>query len=317
MIRRAIIALAAALALLAPALPLAAETPAPLEEIRLWPGTPPGNGKVTGEEKIGGEGSGLGAISNIATPRMRVYRPAVPNGAAVLVAGGGGYFRIQLKKESTPAAEWLRGQGFTVFELLYRLPNDGWDSSAPFMDAQRAMKIIRTRAGEFGIDPQRIGIMGFSAGGHLAGFTAYQPARALYEGRDRFEHVSARPDFAVLLFPVVTLRKPYDTTRTRREIVGDKATPEAEAAWSLDTYASKDAPPTIIFAAADDPTTPPGHGILLFQTLIAAGASAELHLFRDGGHGWGLGQPEQVISQWPGLFAHWAQSLKITEKRGE
>lgn len=317
MIRRAIIALAAMLALLAPALPLAAETPAPLEEILLWPGTPPGNGKVTGEEKIGGEGSGLGAVSNIATPRMRVYRPAVPNGAAVLVAGGGGYFRIQLKKESTPAAEWLRAQGFTVFELLYRLPNDGWDSSAPFMDAQRAMKIIRTRAGEFGIDPQRIGIMGFSAGGHLAGFTAYQPARALYEGRDRYEHVSARPDFAVLLFPVVTLRKPYDTTRTRREIVGDKATPEAEAAWSLDTYASKDAPPTIIFAAADDPTTPPGHGILLFQTLIAAGASAELHLFRDGGHGWGLGQPEQVISQWPGLFAHWAQSLKITEKRGE
>ncbi|OYU74838.1 MAG: xylanase, partial [Alphaproteobacteria bacterium PA3] len=261
--------------------------------------------------------SGLGAVSNIARPRMRVYRPAVPNGAAVLVAGGGGYFRIQLKKESTPAAEWLSAQGFTVFELIYRLPNDGWDSSAPFMDAQRAMKIIRTRAGEFGGDPQRIGIMGFSAGGHLAGFTAYQPTRALYTGADHYEHVSARPDFAVLLFPVVTLRKPYDTTRTRREIVGEKASAEAEAAWSLDTHVSKDAPPTIIFAAADDPTTPPGHGILLFQTLVAAGASAELHLFRDGGHGWGLGTPDQVISQWPELFTHWAQSLKITEKRGE
>jgi acetyl esterase/lipase len=248
---------------------------------------------------------------------MRVYRPVTPNGAAVLVAGGGGYFRIQLKKESTPAAEWLAAQGFTVFELIYRLPNDGWDAAAPFMDAQRAMKIIRTRAVEFGVKPDRIGIMGFSAGGHLAGFTAYQPGRALYEGKDRFEQVSARPDFAVLLFPVVTLRKPYDTTRTRREIVGEKASEKAEIAWSLDTYASKDAPPTIIFAAADDPTTPPGHGILLFQTLVAAGASAELHLFRDGGHGWGLGKPEQVISQWPGLFTHWAQSLQIIEKRGE
>lgn len=316
--RRALLAMAAAFALFAPALPAAAETPAaPPEEIRLWPGTPPGNGKVEGPETIGTEGAGLGAMSNVAIPRMRVYRPAVPNGAAVLVAGGGGYFRIQLKKESTPAAGWLRDQGFTVFELIYRLPHDGWDSSAPFTDAQRAMKIIRTRAGEFGVDPAKIGIMGFSAGGHLAGFTAYQPARALYEGKDRFEHVSARPDFAVLLFPVVTLRAPYDTTRTRREIVGDKATSAAEAAWSLDTYAAKDAPPTIIFAAADDPTTPPGHGILLFQTLIAAGASAELHLFRDGGHGWGLGQPEQVISQWPKLFAHWAQSLKIIEKQGE
>jgi acetyl esterase/lipase len=185
------------------------------------------------------------------------------------------------------------------------------------MDAQRAMKIIRTRAGEFGVAPDKIGIMGFSAGGHLAGFTAYQPARPLYAGSDRYEAASARPDFAVLLFPVVTLRKPYDTTRTRREIIGDKATTKAEDEWSLDTYAAKDAPPTIIFASADDPTTPPGHGILLFQTLIAAGASAELHLFRDGGHGWGLGRPEQVISQWPALFAHWAQSLNIIENRGE
>jgi len=317
MIYRVLLGFVAALALLAPMLPLAAETAPAREEILLWPGSMPGNGKVTGEEKLGLQGSGLGAVSNVSVPRMRVYRPATPNGAAVLVAGGGGYFRIQLKKESTPAAEWLHTRGFTVFELIYRLPNDGWDSSAPFMDAQRAMKIIRTRAGEFGVDPGKIGIMGFSAGGHLAGFTAYQPARALYAGSDPYERVSARPDFAVLLFPVVTLRKPYDTTRTRREIVGEKASAKAETAWSLDTYADKDAPPTIIFASADDAITPPGHGILLFQTLVAAGASAELHLFRDGGHGWGLGRPDQVISQWPELFEAWARSLKIIEKQGE
>ena len=309
--------LLAILALLAPAALAAEPAAVPAEEITLWPGTPPGKGTVAGAEKIGAEGAGLGAVSNISTPRMRVYRPAQPNGAAVLVAGGGGYFRIQLKKESTPAATWLQSRGFTVFELIYRLPNDGWEATAPFMDAQRAMKIIRTRAAEFGIAPDRIGIMGFSAGGHLAGFTAYQPDRTLYEGTDRFENISARPDFAVLLFPVVTLRKPYDTTRTRREIVGEKAGPEAEAAWSLDTYASKDAPPTIIFAAADDPTTPPGHGILMFEKLVAAGASAELHLFRDGGHGWGLGNPDQVISQWPALFEKWARSLQIIEKQGE
>ena len=317
--RRSLLALAMLVALLAGAGPLTgmalAETAH--EEIRLWPGTPPGNGKVEGPEVIGDKGAGRGAVSNVSVPRMRVYRPAQPNGAAVLVAGGGGYFRIQLWKESTPAAEWLQARGFTVFELIYRLPNDGWDAAAPFMDAQRAMKIIRTRAGEFGVDPGKIGIMGFSAGGHLAGFTAYQPARALYAGADAFEQVSARPDFAVLLFPVVTLRKPYDTTRTRREIIGDKAGSKAEDQWSLDTWASKDAPPTIIFAAADDPTTPPGHGILLFEKLVAAGASAELHLFRDGGHGWGLGKPDQVISQWPGLFEHWARSLHIIEKQGE
>lgn len=317
--RRHLLAHGALLALLAgtgPLVPFAAAHSGP-EEILLWPGRPPANGNVTGPEKIGGPGAGYGAVSNISTPRMRVYRPAVPNGAAVLVAGGGGYFRIQLWKESTPAAEWLQARGFTVFELIYRLPNDGWDSAAPFMDAQRAMKIIRGRAAEFQLDPAKIGIMGFSAGGHLAGFTALQPARALYDGADAFEQVSARPDFAVLLFPVVTLRKPYDTTRTRREIVGDKASVKDEAAWSLDTYADKHAPPTIIFAAADDAITPPGHGILLFEKLVAAGASAELHLFRDGGHGWGLGKPGQVISQWPALFEQWARSLKIIEKQGE
>lgn len=285
------------------------------EEIPLWPDKPPGRGSVTGPEKLGDSGAGFGALSNIAIPRLRVYRPAKANGAAVVVCGGGGYFRIQLWKESTPIALWLQERGFTVFELLYRLPNDGWDATVPFMDAQRAMRIVRTRAAEFGVDPKQIGIMGFSAGGHLAGFTALQPQRQLYAGSDKYENVSARPDFSALLFPVVSLRKPYDTTRTRREIIGETPSSEAENAWSLDTYASAGAPPTIIFASADDKTAPPGHGIMLFEKLNASGASAELHLFRDGGHGWGLGRPEQVLSQWPEMFVKWFDSGKIVQKR--
>lgn len=275
------------------------------EEIPLWNGRPPGEGKVTGPEKIGTEGAGFGAVSNISNPRMRVYRPNHPNGRAVLVCGGGGYFRIQLWKESTPAARWLQTRGYTVFELLYRLPNDGWEASAPFADAQRAMKIVRTRAAEFGVRPDAIGILGHSAGGHLAGFTALQPERKLYEGADRYEAARARPDFAALLFPVVSLRKPFDT-RTRKEIIGANPTREAEDAWSLDTYAAKDAPPMILFSAADDPTTPPAHNFALFEALNRAGASVELHIFANGGHGWGLGTPEQTLSQWPELFDTWA-----------
>jgi len=280
------------------------------EEILLWPGTPPGKGKISGPEKVGTSGAGYGAVSNISTPRMRVYRPVTPNGKAVIVCGGGGYFRIQLWKESTPAAKWLQAHGYTVFELIYRLPNDGWEAIAPFMDAQRAMKIVRSCAAEYGLAPDQIGIMGFSAGGHLAGFTALQPARELYSGRDRFESVSARPDFAALLFPVVTLRKPYDTTRTRREIIGEKPSRAAEDAWSLDTYASKDAPPVVLFAAADDPITPPGHSIALFQALQAKGASVEMHMFREGGHGWGLGEPHQQLSLWPQIFDKWVSVAK-------
>lgn len=277
------------------------------EEIPLWPSKAPGKGSASGPERIGAEGAGYGAVSNVSNPRMRVYRPNLSNGRAVLVIGGGGYFRIQLWKESTPAAKWLQLKGYTVFELIHRLPGDGWEAAVPFMDAQRAMKVVRTRASEFGIRPDRIGIMGFSAGGHLAGFTALQPTRNLYAGSDRFEAVSARPDFAALLFPVVSLRRPFDTTRTRREIVGDKADDASAVAWSLDTYASKDAPPMILFSSADDRTTPPGHNFALFEALRKAGASAELHVFADGGHGWGLGTADQTLSQWPDQFEAWME----------
>ncbi len=281
------------------------------EEILLWPGRAPGNGGPTGPEKLGGPGSGYGAVSNIATPRMRVYRPNAPNGKAVLVCGGGGYFRIQLWKESTPIAKLLQLGGYTVFELIYRLPNDGWDAAVPFMDAQRAMKIIRSRAKEFSIRADRIGIMGFSAGGHLAGYTALRPDAALYEGADAIEIQSARPDFSVLLFPVVSLHKPYDTTRTRREIIGKDPSVAAQEKWSLDTHATKDAPPTIIISAADDSITPPGHGIALFQALNGKGAAAELHIFEEGGHGWGLGTDNQILSHWPKIFENWIEKRKF------
>jgi acetyl esterase/lipase len=305
--RRDTLGLAGALAAMAATAPLRAHE---WEEIALWPGTPPGKGQVGGAEKIGESGAGLGAVSNVSVPRMRVYRPAIPNGRAVIVCGGGGYFRIQLWKESTPAARWLQNRGYTVFELIYRLPNDGWEPAAPFADAQRAMKIVRSRAAEFSVIPSRIGIMGMSAGGHLAGFTALQPSRALYAGSDRFEAASARPDFAALLFPVVSLKKAFDT-RTRKEIIGANAGPAAEAAWSLDTYAAKDAPPMILFSAADDPTTPPAHNIALFEALTAKGAPPELHIFSSGGHGWGLGTPEQTLSQWPELFDAWASRVAV------
>lgn len=284
------------------------------EEIPLWSGPPPGAGKVSGPEKIGTEGAGLGAVSNISTPRMRVYRPNIPNGRAVIICGGGGYFRIQLYKETGPSARWLQNRGYTVFELIYRLPGDGWEVSAPFADAQRAMKIVRTRAAEFRVRPDAIGIMGHSAGGHLAGFTALQPSRKLYSGVDKYEVVSARPDFAALLFPVVTLRKPFDTTRTRKLIIGNQPTRAAEDAWSLDTYAAKDSPPTILFSAADDTTAPPAHNIALFEALNRAGASAELHIFASGGHGFGLGTPDQTLSQWPELLAKWLD-IQLADKK--
>ncbi len=229
----------------------------------------------------------------------------MPNGRAVLVMGGGGYFRIQLWKESTPIALWLQARGYTVFDLIYRLPNDGWAPAASFMDAQRAMRLIRARALDYTIRPDAVGVLGFSAGGHLAGMTALAPAIVQYDARDAADSQPVQPDFSALLFPVVTLAAPYDTTRTRRELIGENPGPEAVRRWSLDTHASKEAPPTFIAAAADDTIAPPAHGIMLFNALTGVGAAAELHLFERGGHGFGLGKPGELIAAWPGLLGNW------------
>ena len=252
----------------------------PTETIDLWPDGAPGAPAKPLVETVNERSTDAQltdrAVFGISRPRMVVFRPSQPNGAAVLITPGGGYRWVVVDKEGYEMGRWLAARGYTVFVLFYRLPGEGWAAGPDvgLSDAQRAMRIIRTKATEFRLDPKQIGVMGFSAGGHLAGFTAYQPERQLYIGSDTYEKVSARPDFAALLFPVVSLRRPYDTTRSRREIIGDNPSTEAEIAWSLDTYASADAPPTIIFASADDKTAPPGHGIMLFEKLNAAGASA-------------------------------------------
>ncbi|MEZ5708934.1 MAG: alpha/beta hydrolase [Blastomonas sp.] len=278
------------------------------EEILLWPGRAPGKGGVSGPEVIGSSGSGFGAMSNIATPRMRVYRPEQPNGRAIVTMGGGGYFRIQLWKESTPVSRWLQQGGTTVFELIYRLPNDGWEPVAPFMDAQRAMRIIRSRAGEFGIDPNQIGVLGFSAGGHLAGMAAVQPDAAYYSGSDGAESFSARPDFAALLFPVITMRRPFDTTRTKREIIGKEPDRKLVERWSVDTHVDGATPPVFMVQALDDPITPSDHCLAMFNAMRAKQRPVEMHFFEKGGHGFGLGESGELIAQWPGLFDTWVKS---------
>ena len=196
----------------------------------------------TGPEKIGTEGAGYGAVSNISNPRMRGLSPATSaNGMAVILCGGGGYFRIQLWKESTPVARWLQNRGYTAFELIYRLPSDGWEPTAPFADAQRAMKIVRSRAAEFGLRPDRDRHPRlFRRRASRRVHRAPARTRKLYAGSDRYEAARARPDFAVLLFPVVSMRKPFDHHPHAQGDHRRQAGPaRREDAWSLDSYAAK------------------------------------------------------------------------------
>ena len=276
---------------------------APAGAVLLWPGAPPG-GAAPGPQRDSAKGS----ITQVEQPYLLVHRPARPNGVAILLASGGGYAHIEAGKESGPAAAWLQAQGITAFELVYRLPQEGGGVDAPFQDGQRAMRLIRARAAEWKIDPARIGMLGFSAGAHLAGMTAVQPHAVRYAPVDAAHKVSARPDFAVLLYPVLTMQPPFDTTHAKKELLGAHPAQAARDAMSVELQADAQTPPAFIAQALDDPIAPPENSQRMASALRRAGVPVELHLFRHGGHGWGLGKPGSEPAAWPQLLLAWLQA---------
>lgn len=276
---------------------------APAGAVLLWPGTPPG-GAAPGPQRDSAKGS----ITQVEQPYLLVHRPARPNGVAILLASGGGYAHIEAGKESGPAAAWLQAQGITAFELVYRLPQEGGGVDAPFQDGQRAMRLIRARAAEWKIDPARIGMLGFSAGAHLAGMTAVQPHAVRYAPVDAADKVSARPDFAVLLYPVLTMQPPFDTTHAKKELLGAHPAQAARDAMSVELQVDAQTPPAFIAQALDDPIAPPENSQRMASALRRAGVPVELHLFRHGGHGWGLGKPGSEPAAWPQLLLAWLQA---------
>ena len=272
------------------------------ETIALWTASPPDGSGPKGEEKVTKSGS----ITNVSRPRLIVHRPKHPNGMSALVISGGGYAHIEMGKESTPTAVWLQSQGITAFELVYRLPREGWrTTNVPFQDAQRAIRLIRSRAATFGIDPNRIGIVGFSSGGHLAGTTATEPDLPRYAPVDAADNVSARPDFAALIYPVLTMMPPFDKTRTRREIIGKYPSRAQEIAYSIERHVDTNTPKTFLAQSLDDSISSIENSRLMFRALRQVNVPVELHVFQTGGHGWGLGAPNTEVHTWSSLFKTW------------
>jgi len=294
-------ALACAPAVLAARPALAADLGASAT-LPVWPGNAPGGSGPGGAERVNRKGS----LTNIAQARLQVYRPARPNGSAALVIAGGGYAHIQAGTESTPACRWLQSLGVTAFELIYRLPGEGWSNLAPFQDGQRALRLIRANAAAYGLDPRRIGVLGFSAGAHLGGSLATQPDLSYYDAIDEIDRVAARPDFAALIYPVLTFMPPFDQTHARREIVGDTPDAAQSAAFSVERHVDAHTPPTFLAQACDDPISPVDNSLLMFNALRAAGIQVEMHLFEAGGHGWGMGAPGSLVQAWPQLFSAWS-----------
>ena len=276
---------------------------APAGALLLWPGAPPG-GAAPGPQRD----SASGSITEVEQPYLIVHRPARPNGVAILLASGGGYAHIEAGKESGPAAAWLQAQGITAFELVYRLPQEGGGVAAPFQDGQRAMRLIRARAAEWRIDPARIGMLGFSAGAHLAGMTAVQPDAARYAPVDAADGVPARPDFAVLLYPVLTMQRPFDTTHAKKQLLGAHPAQAARDALSVELHVDARTPPAFIAQALDDPISPPDNSRLMAAALRRVGVPVELHLFQQGGHGWGMGKAGSEPAAWPQLLLAWLRA---------
>lgn len=268
--------------------------------IALWPGAPPG-GAAKGPQHASGKGS----ITQVAQPYLIAHLPARPNGMAMLVISGGGYAHIEAGKESGPAATWLQAQGIAAFELVYRLPREGGGAQAPFQDAQRAMRLLRSSAAQWKIDPSRIGILGFSAGAHLAGITAVRPDAPLTAATDAIDNASARPDFAVLLYPVLTMRAPFDTTHAKKILLGAAASQSARDALSVELLVDGRTPPVFLAQALDDPIAPVDNSLLMFAALRRAQVPVELHLFQSGGHGWGMGKEGSEPAAWPELLLGW------------
>lgn len=273
------------------------------EIVELWPQASPGGG--IGPRRVE-RVSPKGSLSGISRPRLVAYRPVRPSGAAVIVIAGGGYAHIEAASEGAPTCRWLQARGTTAFQLIYRLPADGWPALAPFQDGQRVVRIVRAHAAQYATDPARIGLIGFSAGGHLAGMTAMRPAARLYPPADAADLASARPDFAGLIYPVLSMAPPFDRTHARREIIGLHPSKAESDAYSVERQVGADAPPIFLAQAADDPVSPVDNSLLMFEALRAAGVAAELHIFQTGRHGWGLGRRGTEVHAWPRLFVSWA-----------
>ena len=252
-------------------------------------------------------------LMRVTDPTLDFY-PAPPeksNASAIIICPGGGYGRLAIDHEGSQAAAWFHELGIAAFVLKYRLPNDSImvkKSVGPLQDAQEAVRIVRRHSGEWNIDPQKIGIMGFSAGGHLASTLSTHFEEKVYDSTDS---TSARPDFSILIYPVISMDSAIAHRASRNKLIGDTPSEELVAHFSNERCVGKATPPTFIVHAADDSTVPVQNSIRYMLALKQYGVPCELHMYETGGHGFGLGRGKGTESTWPAACRRWLQARGI------
>lgn len=258
----------------------------------LWPGAVPGS--------LGSEDRDI--------PTLTPWMAKNPNGKAVVVCPGGGYGALANDHEGKQIAQWLNSQGISAFVLKYRL---GPRYHHPVMigDAQRAIRTVRTRAAEFKIDPAKIGIWGFSAGGHLAATAATHFDAGNASASDPIDRAGSRPDFAILAYPVITFtEEAYVHKGSRRNLLGDNPDPKLVENLSNERAVTKGTPPTFLFHTDEDKGVPPENSVLFYLALRKHGVPAELHIYEKGPHGVGLAWSDITLASWPARLADWLRN---------
>jgi acetyl esterase/lipase len=264
----------------------AANAPAP---ILLWPEGAPGALGTADEDK----------------PSITVYLPAAnPTKTAVVIAPGGGYQHLSMVLEGSDVAAWLNARGIAVFVLKYRLGMK-YHNPVEMGDAQRAIRMVRVRAAEYGVAADHIGMWGFSAGGHLTAMAGTQFDAGNAAAADAVERESSRPDFLILAYPVITMEEPYVHAGSKLYLLGETPVQAEVDAMSAELHVTAQTPPVFLFATTDDRTVPVMNSVMFYEALVKAGVPAEMHLFQHGGHGSGLGVGNPQLSVWPELLMKW------------
>ena len=278
-------------------------------KLKVWPnGAPDSNGMTQSEELFEGK-----RVRNVSEAEMYVYLPkmGVNTGAAVVICPGGGYIMEAMDHEGYDLADWLATQGIAGIVLKYRLPY-GHDQ-IPLEDAQRALRIVRQKAAEWGINPLKIGIAGSSAGGHLASTAGTRFDLGKPDASDPIEKYSCRPDFMLLLYPVITFSEEFGHMGSRINLIGTGNKWELVEKYSNELHVTAQTPPTFLVLADDDAAVPTRNSIEFYMALKKYKIPAEMHIFRDGGHGFGMNKKNLPVDQWPNLFAQWMKAQGITK----
>jgi len=235
------------------------------------------------------------------------------NGAAIVICPGGGYSGLAMEKEGREVAEWCREQGIVGVVLRYRCGGGKNQQPVPLDDVQQAIRTVRAHAKELGVDPAKIGVLGFSAGGHLASTAATMFDDGHAQSSDPIAQQSSRPDFAVLVYPVITLVGDAAHRGSRNNLLGPDSSDELAAEWSTDRRITDKTPPTFLVHASDDGGVLPKNSILFYEALLANKVPAEMHIYEVGGHGFGMFRDKRPADLWPNELEGWLKARKIVD----